>query len=49
MVPLPPLERLTNPAPRENILLTVEVRDLENPDKLPEWSHLATIEQRNDL
>ena len=48
-VPLPPLERLTNPAPRETILLTVEVRDLENPDKLPEWSHLATIEQRNDL
>jgi hypothetical protein len=48
-VPLPPLERLTNPRPNETILLTIEVRDLENPDKLPEWSHVATIEQRNDL
>jgi hypothetical protein len=48
-VPLPPLERLRNPAPVELILLTVELRDLENPHKLPDWSHVASIEQRNDL
>jgi hypothetical protein len=48
-VPLPPLERLNNAPPTETVLLVIEIRDLENPNKLPQWSKEAAIELRNEL
>jgi hypothetical protein len=48
-VALPPLERLNNAPPKEIVELVIEIRDLENPNKLPEWSTVATVEQQNGL
>jgi hypothetical protein len=48
-VPLPPLERLNNPPAREVVEFVIEVRDLANPNKLPEWSSVASVEQVRDL
>jgi len=45
---LPPLTRLTNPRGTEKVLITWEVRDMDNPTKPPIFVDSATIEIQND-